>query len=406
MARPHVFRGSMSAHRVFVTERGHTDVGHHIWEVLSGEKSFRQLLESGILSATLRPTGLARLHGSCYVGRAKCADVEIEIREKVPGALEALLSRATNAAFKIETIKSPTSDLGALTSLLIKQFLLAVTEYASRSRNFVYQRERKIGSLVGGRIDITKSVQLRARGLGHLLAFEKNVISFSIPLNRVILAALMEVERLAQLIRVESEDTARARGLALLFADCRDAQLLFGDRSDLVKLASDLSTSNLPSQEKDVAALASVLLAHESFESRAEAGSQVPRAWFLNLEKLYERAIISMLKELVSPGISVTRGAESPKPIFDRERGVYKAHPDVVLIREDGKVIVGDVKYKNWSGAVGVSDIYQLLVHTSAFSGTTSFLVFPHDQYQEIALGNSVTRSRHMAVCVRCSEFD
>ena len=142
--------------------------------------------------------------------------------------------------------------------------------------------------------------------------------------------------------------------------------------------SSDLTTSHLTPRQKDVAALASVILAHESFGRRKKIWPLVPRSWFLNLENLFEQAVISQLKKVVSPGTSVSRGGESPQSIFERETGVYRAHPDVVLVREDGRVTVGDVKYKNWSGTAVASDLYQLLVHTSAFSGITSFLVFPH----------------------------
>ena len=381
----------MTERRVSVSERGQTDVANDTWALLYNEESFRRLLESGILSATLTPGGYTQLKGACYVGWAQCGDVAVEIQEKVPGALRALLSYATNSAFRIEHAKSPASDLGALAVLLIQQFLSAVTEYISGSREFVYERQRRIGSLAGGRIDIAKSVQLRARGLGHLLAFDKDVVNFNTPLNRVVLAALMEVERLAKVLGVSAGDVARARGLALLFADCRDVEVLFGDRSRLVRAASDLATLGRTPQQRDIAALASAVLAHESFERRTATWAEVPRAWFLNLENLFEGAVISRLREVVPPGTEVFRGSERPRPVFKRRMGAYQAYPDVVVYRAGSGVAVGDVKYKNWTGAAGAADIYQLLVHTSAFSGTASFLVYPHDKYQVISLGEAVT---------------
>ena len=54
---------------------------------------------------------------------------------------------------------------------------------------------------------------------------------------------------------------------------------------------------------------------------------------------------------------------------------------------------MGDVKYKGWSGAAVASDLYQLLIHTAAFSGTQSFLVFPNDEYRAMRLGKAVTGS-------------
>ena len=381
----------MTSRRLYVKERGHTDVDPTIWTVLSKDKNFHRMLDRGFLSARLLANGLTRLEGSCYVGRVHCGDVEVELQEKVPGALETLLYYATHSAFKVERAKSPTSDLGTLAQLIIRQFLAAVTDYVSGSREFAYERQRKVGSLAGGRIDVAKSIQLRARGLGHLLAFEKNAITFNTPLNRVILAALAEVERLAQLIDVEPRDIERVRGLALLFSDCWDARLLVSDRVSLCQLADDLATSCTTIRHKDVAALAAVILAHESFERHAETGSYVPRAWFLNLEKLFERAIVLELRQRKLPSMSLFTGGERPRPMFERQSGMYTAHPDIVVVSEDGTVVVGDVKYKNWTGGAAPSDIYQLLSHTAAFSGRRSFLVFPNDEFLVVRLGKAVT---------------
>ena len=263
--------------------------------------------------------------------------------------------------------------------------------YVSRSREFVYERQRKIGSLAGGRIDVGQSLQLRARGLGHLLAFDKNAITFNTELNRVILKALMEVSRLAQLIAIEPRDIERARGLALLFSDCLEARLLVADRGTFSQIASDLVQACTVPEHKDVAALAAVIVAHESFERNAEKGWDIPRAWFLNLEKLFERAVVSELKQGISPTTSLFSGFDRPRPIFERYRGMYTAHPDIVLSNGRGTVIVGDVKYKNWTGTPVAADIYQLLAHTAAYSGTRGFLVFPSHEYKMVQLGKAVT---------------
>lgn len=382
----------MSERRVCVIERGHAELGGATWALLAEERSFRRLLKSGIVAATLMPNGRTRLDGACYVGWARCGDVEVEIQEKVPGALKTLLSYATNAAFRVEHLPSPASDLGVLAVMLVQQFLSAVTDYTSRAREFVYERQRGVGVLVGGRIDIAASVRLRARGFGHLLAFDRDVVSFRAPLNRVILGALMEVERLAKVIGLGTGDLAVARGLALLFGDCRDVEVLFGDRSALVQSASDLAASGCTAPlQSDIAALASAILAHESFERRTATWREVPRAWFLNLERLFEHAVVSELRKVATPGANVGRGGERPRGVFRGGRGAYGANPDIVVTGLGGKVAVGDVKYKNWTGSASAPDIYQLLVHTAAFAGTVCFLVYPHDEYQATWLGEAVT---------------
>ena len=381
----------MKRRSVTVNERGQTEVAQDTWAALSGDSDFRRLQERGIVTVTLLPTRRTRLEGSCYVGWAQCGDITLELREKVPGALRALLSYATNSAFKIEHTKSPASELGPLALLLIQQFLSAVAEYAAESREFIYERQQRAGSLVGGRIDIARSLQLRARGLRHLLVFEKNLVTFNTPLNRVVLAALVEVERLKKVVGLQEDDVARARGLAMVFSDCRDTEILFGDRARISRTASALAKSGQTARQRDIAALASALLAHESFELRTATWTEVPRSWFLNLENLFEQAVLARLRSLTSGSTRVSRGSERPRPIFRRKTGTYQAYPDIVVSYDDGRVTVGDVKYKNWTGAATASDIYQLLVHTSAFSGTISFLVYPHDEYEAVSLGTAAT---------------
>ena len=381
----------MSHHKLLVTERSDTQVGRSVWAALFQEPAFHRLLDSRILNASVLANGSARIQGSCYVGRAICGDVVIEIREKVPGAVESLLPYAAGSAFRIERSKSPASDIGQLTVLLIQHFLAAVHDYVSRSRQFVYERRSEVGCLIGGQIDMSRSMRLRARGLGHLVAFRRNVISFGTPLNRVILAALIEVERIARVIDVGSEILERARGLSLMFSDCRDVRLLFGDRCAIAREAAAVADSPLPSQQGDVAALASVVLAHEGFQWDATVDSRVPRSWFLNLEWLFERAVRCELQQAVDASNSVYFGSYRSRPVLVERRTVYRARPDLVVARQDGRVIVGDVKYKRWTRRIAAADLYQLLVHTAAFSGDQSFVAFPSDEYQIVQLGKSVT---------------
>ena len=52
---------------------------------------------------------------------------------------------------------------------------------------------------------------------------------------------------------------------------------------------------------------------------------------------------------------------------------------------------VGDAKYKAWSGDPARSDLYQLLVHAASFSSPVCFLVYAHDSFRSIFMGQSVT---------------
>ena len=391
MARS-ALQASVDRRRVFaVPERGHVDVPLPVWERLESSDEFRRLLTRGVLAATLLPRRGVRLHGSCYVGRAQCGEVVLELREKIAGALVSLLGHATHDAFKMERAEAPASDLGDLTALLVCQFLAAVTSYASRGRNFRYSVERRTGSLVGGRLDITRSVQLRARGLGHLLVFDKNTVSHNTPVNRIVLAALREVEHLARLVRITPDDVVRARGLTILFADCRDAEILFGRRTSFMDQAQSLLHTVLPAPVRDMIALASVILAHESFEHSAQAVASVPRTWFLNLEALFETAVRNVLAHVMHPSHRVTLGSEHGRRVFARVTGNYAAYPDLVVSRARAVEAIGDVKYKIWDGSAAAGDVYQLLIHAAAFKCRHAFLVFPSDRFEVRRLGKATT---------------
>lgn len=374
-----------------VPERGFADVPSEVWARLALHPAFWRLCEQGIVSVSRPSRGQMRLHGGCFVGKALVGDVAIEVHEKIDGALRALLGYATHSAFRVEREAAPASELGDLAPILVKQFLDAVSGYASRGREFQYTSERHSGSLVGGRLDITQSLKLRARGLRHLLVFHKNTLSYATSLNRVVLAALREVEKLARVVPIPQGDVARARGFSLLFSDCRDAEVLFGPRDNLVRLAQEVADSRSATPvQADLASLAGVLLAHESFELSASTGA-APRAWFLNLETLFEAAVLAVTRDLGKGAISVSHGRKDPLPIFSGSTSDFRANPDLV-IRSDGKtLVVGDVKYKTWDGTAGQSDVYQLLVHAATFAAPAAFLVFPDERFAQRSMGMSAT---------------
>lgn len=391
MARPELQGAVDRREIVAVPERGHVDLPLPVWAKLESTEGFRRLLERGVLAATLRPGRGVRLHGSCYVGRAQCGEVTLELREKIAGALGSLLGYATHDAFRLERTQAPASELGDLAALLVRQFLSAVTAYASRGKEFRYAVERRTGSLVGGRLDITRSVQLRARGLGHMLVFDKNTISQNIPINRIILVALREVERLARLVRISPDDIVRARGLAMLFGDCRDAEILFGRRTSFVAQAQSLLDTTLQGPLRDMIALAIVVLAHESFDHLALSPAAVPRTWFLSLETLFETAVRNVLTDAMRPSRRITRGGEHGRRVFRKVTSEYAAYPDLVLSQAGAIEAVGDVKYKTWEGSAAVGDVYQLLVHAATFECRQAFLVFPSDRFEIRRLGDAVT---------------
>ena len=207
---------------ITVPERGETKISTDEWRQLDEDPALWQLVEGGILSVEQHERRSVVLRGSCYIGRASVAGGVVRVSEKIPGALASLLEYATHDAFRVDPLRAPATDLGDLAVLLVRQFHKAVYRYISAGRERRFVRRPHAASLVGGRIDITRTLMLRARGLGHLIAFDKSELTRRTAKNRVVLAALREVENLADAIPLTDDDLAFGRSLTKFFNDCRD----------------------------------------------------------------------------------------------------------------------------------------------------------------------------------------
>lgn len=375
---------------VRVPERGHADVDAAVWRRLSASPEFWDLVEHKILAVSSPRRGRMRLTGGAHVGRAHIDGVALELHEKVPDALACLVRHFAHGSLRTEKAASPVGSLNELAKFLVHTFLDAVREYVGRGRERRYVSEGHVGSLVGGRIDVTRTLRLRARGLPHLAAFNRNELVFDTPLNRVVYAALLEAERLDRLLHLTPRDLAAARALSVAFADCRDAREVRVRREAIVQYAFDVAERTEDTARRDLATLAGVVLSHESFAIADPSGRLAPRAWFLNLEVLFESAVRSILTRLSAVDGGVWPRDRTNRRIFPRALGEFTANPDLVIDAHGG-VTVGDVKYKVWDRTAGASDLYQLLVHAKTYGAERCFLVYPHNAFEEIRLGRSTT---------------
>jgi 5-methylcytosine-specific restriction endonuclease McrBC regulatory subunit McrC len=369
-----------------VTERGETDIDRATWRDLSVDASFWRLVERKIIKVSHQGGGV-RLEAEGYVGRAIIGGHTIDIVEKVPGAVAALFAYATRKEFKIQKTASEVSELGPLAALVIEQYIQELNRYVSGGREAQYRRQASVGSLVGGKLNLTRTLHLRARGLRHLLAFERNVLRRDTLKNRVLLAATHEIETLASLLQVPSKLVSKARGFSMIFEDCRDSEVLFGERRLFREAAETLAEAGGP--DRDLLALASILLAHQSFDPTTKPLGKLPRSWFLSLEVLFESAVRTILSDIV--GKNVKKGDAHSRYVFPANTAHYNADPDLVISMGDRFDVVGDVKFKVWEGHASQADVYQLLVHAACFGVQFAFLVFPGDEYSRVDLGKSAT---------------
>ena len=378
-----------SLKRIVVPERGSADIDRGTWNELWGEADFRRLVDHGIVTASLLTDG-ARLRGNCYVGHAICGECRVEIHEKVRGALVSLVRFAGRDTFEIAVADAQATELGPLLRELIGQFLILLGKYLGRGRQFTYLTQKKSGSLAGGRLDIVRTLGLRARGLSHLLAFDMPQISFSTPVNVVIAATLREIERVAELVELDAETIATARCLSLFFSDCRDYRVLVRTRRDLANMAGIVAANVGRGSLGDMLSIGRVILSHQSFEPERFVEDRVPRTWFVNLEALFEEAVRTTLGRLLHTSRhQVLNGRDIAPPIFNLQTRLYRANPDIVIRTSGEKPLLGDVKYKDFEGNADAGDLYQLLGHAGAFDAERCFLVYPSDRYSLDDLGET-----------------
>lgn len=379
---------------VSVPERDHCEVSGADWSKLSSSSDFWMLVERGIISVSQRERARVRLSGGKYVGKARFPEIDLEVGEKIPGALNSLLSHSTDSATRVLKGEAAVASGGHFIDLLVHEFLNAASTYVTAGLDFKYQSKLESGSLIGGAIDIRNSIRLRMQGRGHLAAFHRSEISQDTRINRCVLASLREVERIAKVVDLQPGDLDRARFLSMPLSAARTPMVVFGERSQLARDARELASS-VGTDHRDLLLLASTILSGQSFAQTWSSTDSTPRAWFVDLEGLFELAVRRALQKVGGGTYSISDAKPHERRVFAGLPTKFRANPDVVLASDTGFPAIGDAKYKQWPGIEDSlsahSDIYQLLVHTAAYESHVAFLVYPHDSNEFRELLDSAT---------------
>jgi 5-methylcytosine-specific restriction endonuclease McrBC regulatory subunit McrC len=363
---------------VSVRERGDSPVSPGDWKAISSDAAFWTLVEHQILGVSGAGSGKFRLVGSCYVGRALVGGKTLEIKEKVSGAFEGLVRLQAPTAPRIERTPSPVTPNASSTAPLVSLFIRAARTYLSTSKRMAYLQVPEAGAIVGGRLDVVRTARLRARGIRHRAAFYRTVQTVDLPINQAVYAALREVERLALVSQISASDLAATRALRLGLQDCLQS-VLSARRSDLAMIASSIAADSQQRPEiVEVAALAGAILDAAGFGGNGAWDRSVPRAWFVNLENLFEKSLRNVLQQIAGPSFQVTGPIDRPS-LFDPPNGRYRANPDIVL-RHSGKTYaIADAKYKEFDSWPSASDLYEIVAHAAAYGATKAMLFYPSD---------------------------
>jgi McrBC 5-methylcytosine restriction system component len=375
------------------------------------------LADAGYVSYRRGDTGHGEIVGHQYVGRARFDGIELQVAEKVPGTLLALIGVATGADLRMTAAGSPETEFSAISRHLMGEFTRAAGRYIANRRKprFVYREAQ--GPMLAGRLDMTATMRLHAAGRLGVFAFSQGAVVRDDPLDRVVLAGLKELDRTGPALELDAPTIYDARWLAGALDEVRDARFITTPLAEFLADSDSIEhEKDRTADEVDLARLAVVALLHRGFEPDGTSTDNVPRAWFVDLEKLFEKAVREVLRELL-PAYDVDLGRVYERRMFSNGSDNSRVNPDIVIHSGPTVIATGDVKYKtlleradedrgNQSGprrkGAARSDLYQLLVHAAALDGDRAFLIYAAERSPSLRfLGLSATGARTWVAEVR-----
>lgn len=369
------------------------------------------------MSIGRRSADLHELVGHKYVGRALVDDLEVRVDEKVRGTLLGLLTAISGAELRTVDASAPATEFGFVSRHLMSAFTRAAARYVADRRCAAYAYRQAQGPTLAGGLDMARTVRLHATGrLGHF-AFHQGYVTRDRPIDRLVLAGLEAVDRMAEGIGLESTTIYEARWLSGALEEVRDERFLLCPTSDFLAMADKIEAgSDELADDVDLARLAVAALLHRGFEPEVRDDAVVPRAWFVDLETLFETSVRTVLRELLQTA-SVDRGEWHERRLFTGGSDLSRTYPDLVVHREQRVVAIGDVKYKGVIAETELpgpdgeqrrkrakearSDIYQLLVHAASLGSPKAFLVYAGEHFTCRYLGVAATGTSTWSAQVR-----
>jgi 5-methylcytosine-specific restriction endonuclease McrBC regulatory subunit McrC len=395
--------------RIEVVERGRRRLAEQEALILNGAESFWQLAAAGYFSVRRTGPHVEEIVGGKYVGRAVDADNELVVVEKAHGAVRALVGAATGAELRIERAPSPETEFDIVSRHLMTEFTRAANAYVSERRVPRYVYKEAAGPTLGGSIDLPRTMRLHASGRPNHFAFSEGHVVRDEPLDRVVLAALNELDGAGRSLGLDDDTLYLSRTLAAALEEVRDEAFIATATEEHLAAADTVERDDRTGDlDRDLARLASIALMHRGFEPDRVATGTVPRAWFIDLETLFESAIRAAAGQLL-PGWTVDRGEEFDRLMFTGGEDHSRVNPDVVIYGPAGAAAVGDAKYKSLriglgerddpeEGSVarhrkeGRPDLYQLLAHAASLRAPAAFLAYVSDaDFSMRRLGHSAT---------------
>ena len=407
--RGRVVREDASSQRraadVSVPERGEVKVDDLTWQRLSEDPTFWSLKDQNVLDVTHYRSGRWALKGGRYVGRAVIGGLALEVTEKVPGVLRTLVDLGGLGTPRLVPAESPVTATPESTSVLVDIFLAATSDYLGGGQERKYQRFLERGAFLNGRLDVRQTSLLRARGMKHQAAFRRERLTADLPLNRSIYAALREVAALGDLAQASPSQVGRARVLSLAFSECFLSTAGIPRSVLTTTAAAQADRTDLDRNVRSAAALAAAVLDTAGFGGTEIGHRNVGRAWFVNVEKLFESAVRQVVDSVLGGGRA--EPARQRPPLFDASRGRYRANPDIVISDGGDVVAVADAKYKDFSSWPTTADVHEIVAHAAAFGTTKAVLFYPAAPAAEVRVfGRAATGCQLWAAGLSLDGFE
>src|SRR5262249_14512287 len=152
-----------------------------------------------------------------------------------------------------------------------------------------YEYKEASGPTLGGTVDLPRTMRLHASGRPNHFAFNEGRVVRDEPLDRVVLAALNELDFAGPSLGLDDDTLYWSRTLAGAVDEVRDEAFVAMATTDHLAVAEAVERDSRTAElDRDLARLASIALMHRGFEPDRVATGTVPRAWFIDLETLFE----------------------------------------------------------------------------------------------------------------------
>jgi 5-methylcytosine-specific restriction endonuclease McrBC regulatory subunit McrC len=375
--------------QVLGRERTSVSISASDYRYLELHEDFWKLAAAGV--ATLERTAPKRfaLKASSFVGHSLIGDCELRIEEKIPGALAGLLEATGDLDARIAESPALADRQGRVIETLAERFLDSLSRYLLAGREKRYVTQSFEAGLPRGKVDLGRTMRLRARGRADLLAFRADVLSADLTTNRLLGLGLQALDHALGSWRAGTPLLTRARTLGVLFEDIGWTPMT---RWSIDRLATafemamtDASSVNL----KALLSFARVFALHFGIGPAAEV--QSPVSWFVNLEALFEDAVRAALRRAAAvsaPVVTVTDWRVERRHVLETPHR-FLAEPDVVISTSAGSIAILDAKYKEFNGRPDAGDVYQLLAHARAYGVRAGVLIYPSASFDLKHLGTA-----------------